>query len=219
MPNVESTPQDGSPWLSDAEIETDLFLAALGENLEDDLASFSPEYPDWDGGDPKSEDLILAYLSARTGRQYVNASRDNVYNHEQDFTRVFTYTIYTPPDTADWLFADDTYIAVCVHRGGDTRGNYDAPRLYRVDAPADTGFFDWVVGWTVQYTDHRATDGTAELDSDRFSVGYTSHPTSELDRAYGDRGQWTRGSFHFQNDDGTPTGISATPYAYMDTSV
>jgi hypothetical protein len=231
--NVIKTPANGNTWLSDASIDTEMFLAGVGHDVTDDLSTWVEKRPHlsepaWDGGDECSEKAIAAYLSCRMGREYIAMDRGNVYNSEQDFSAVFTYTVYVPDDTGDdWLYADAVFIAVCVHLGGDVRGNYNGPRLIRVNDPADSGFFDWVVGWTVakeRWTlaaeTHTWLGGgehiTSQLEDERVDRGYSSHPTSELESHYGSQGTWKDGVFIFQDSSGTPTGLTATPYAYVE---
>lgn len=121
------------------------------------------------------ESDILAAIEQETGVEYVADAVDNVFNYEQDFSDVFQFQAFRPADDTDWFYADDVYIAVEVHHGGDPRGNYGRVRLYRVDSLADTGFLDWVLGWVVTYS-----DGTEVPLNGRFSIGYASHPLYEL---------------------------------------
>ena len=216
MTDVLRVPEDGSTWLCDAAIDTDKFLTALGQDLTTELADWTERqeraYPEWDGGEQKSEDAIIAYLSDLTGRDYVvgRSGRDNVYNNEQDFSSVFTYTVYVPVDSEDdWLYANDVFVAACVHLGGDVRGNYSGVQLFSADDLADTGFFDWTVGWSV------AQEGD-DLEDERVGRGYSSHPTSELEKHYGDQGRWKDGAFLFTDSNDAPTGTIAIPYAYVE---
>lgn len=105
-------------------------------------------------------------------------ARDNVYNNENDFDSAFTWTVYGN-DSGDWLWdSEEQYIGVCVHRGGDVRGNYGMPRFFRVgDCIADTGFIDWTVSW---YCESGPDEGMIEKINEECSIGYTSHPTSHL---------------------------------------
>ena len=127
----------------------------------------------------QQEYKLLEYIETREGISYKRTSVDNVYNYEQDFSSVFQFQIFYPDDgrDRDHFYSDDTYVAVEVHKGGDVRGNYGRVRLYKVDSLADTGFYDWVVGWRIEYSDGENAD-----DHGRFDVGYSSHPTSELSR-------------------------------------
>ena len=212
--DVVKAPDTGSTWISDAAIDTEALLSAVGDDITSEFdtwidADAARSIPEWDGGD-EAEPLFLAYLLARTGLLYRAGGRDNTYNHEQDLSAVFTYTAYVPKSaSADWLYADGVYIAVCVQGGGDVRGNYGGPRLLSIDDPADSGFFDWVVSWYLE------KDGTG-IDDERVERGYSSHPTSELEKHYGSAGVWKDGAFVFQTADGEPTGLIATPQASVD---
>jgi hypothetical protein len=234
MTDVLRVPEDGSTWLGDAAIDTDKFLTALGQDLTTELADWTERqeraYPEWDGGEQKSEDAIIAYLSDLTGRDYVvgRSGRDNVYNNEQDFSAVFTYTVYVPVGSEDdWLYADDVFVAACIHLGGDVRGSYGGVQLFRADDLADAGFFDWTVGWsvaeerrTLAAETHPWLGGgeriTRQLEDERVERGYSSHPTSELEKHYGDQGRWKDGAFLFTDSDDAPTGTIAIPYAYVE---
>lgn len=137
------------------------------------------------------------------GTEYRCTDIDNTYNNENDFSSVFQWQVFYPADAGDWLYADDVYVAIEVHQGGDVRGNYGAVRLYRADDLADSGFFDWCIGWHVNYA-----NGEQVPDNDRFSVGYSSNPTCEVQRHLkGDwqaRVQWSdkRGCFVAPYNDG-----------------
>lgn len=211
MADITTTPTDGNTWLSDASIDTDAFLGGLGEELTDQLGSFCErvecDYPEWDGGEDDSEATITQYLEEREHTSSLTCvTRDNVYNGENDFSSMFTYSVYANEhDQDDWLYAD-VYIAVCVHRGGDVRGNYDSVRLFKVSDPASLGFFDWTLSWTI--------NGDIEA-SERYERGYSSAPTYEVEKDYGSDGVWVNGRFYFHDSDSKRTGDYAEPYAYL----
>ena len=210
MSNLILTPEDGGTWLCDAALETEAFLNAvagpdLSEGLYDSLGE--DETLEWDG-DGESEAIIARYLSQREGVAYEQVSRDNVYNHEQDFSDVFTFAVYVPVGTPEWYYAENVYIAPGKHRGGDVRGNYEGPELRRVDSPADVGLLDWNLGWTV---DGDAIENS-EVESERFTPGYSGNPTYELENAFGNNGVWKAGVYHFHDSDGAPIGVHAEPY-------
>lgn len=176
--DIIRTPADGCKYLCDAAIATDPFLeATLGSPLDLDIA------PDWDN-DPE--------IPAAAGfPDYVELARDNVYNCEQDFSAIFTFTVFGPADCGDWLYADDLIVAVCLHRGGDARGNYGGPQYYRASNLAECGFLEWKLGFSVF-----APDGE-NLDEDgRFGCGYSSCPTSALEDALDGPGYWYKGEYH-----------------------
>ena len=128
--------------------------------------------------------------------------RDNVCNSENDFNAAFTWTVYGN-DSGDWLWdSGEQYIGVCVHRGGDVRGNYGVPRFFRVgDCIADTGFIDWTVSW---YCESGPDDGMVEKINEECSYGYTSHPTSHLCDLLGTEDcQWRSGSAFVKTEEGT----------------
>ena len=198
------TPANGTGYLHDASINTVGWLEQKlgpGRTIETE-GEFQP---DWDNSEEVRE-----YIEKIEGREYRLVHRDNVYNSENDFNQVFTFSIYTPADSDDggeWYYNDDVYVAVTLHRGGDVRGNYGHPRLHKPSQSlADSGFLDWVLGWHV--VDAKTEEPIASAD--RYQVGYAANPTSELNRylleisrkknVRGDvQGKWKDGAFHFQN--------------------
>lgn len=190
------TPADGPGYASDASIDTDAWLVdRLGEEIE--LVGMPDDGFDWD-----NDARILECINAQAGRPYIEAARDNVYNHENDFDSVFTWTVYAPEDASDWVWSGDVFVAVCVHRGGDVRGNYGRVRIFRADSLADCGFLDWVIGW---YADIETLPADCEyakaLENGEFGVGYSSNPTHHLcDRMGTERGEWRNGAFYFETD-------------------
>lgn len=154
-------------------------------------------------------------------------ARDNTYNSEQDLSSQFAFTVYGP-EGCDWCWADDIYVALCVHRGGDVRGNYGRCRIYRVDSLADTGFFDWTIGWHVEAAPLSGVDqddldqkhlaglpwAVDERLSERCSPGYASLPSSELysETTNSDSCYWLDGSAYLTDGE---TVWKATPYHYQ----
>jgi len=118
---------------------------------------------------------IKAALHDETGTRYKCTEVDNVYNHENDFSSVFQYQIFYPESESDFYYCDDVFVAVEIHQGGDVRGNYGRPQIFRVDNVAESGFFNWVLGWSVNYSDGREVP-----ENDRFSIGYAKHPFYEM---------------------------------------
>lgn len=174
--------------------------------------------------------------------EIIEITRDNVYNVDNDFSSVFTFTVLGTEDQRDdWYYKDDIFVAVCVHRGGDVRGNYGRTRLYRTDNLAE-GFLDWTIGWDVSSWDMSdssyAEYDTEALDaefiskpgcgvdlewfereekiSERCSIGYSSYPTSELydHIGKGDRCFWHDGSAYIVYD---KVIYRCTPYHYQAT--
>ncbi len=153
-------------------------------------------------------------------------ARDNSYNSEQDLSSQINFTIYGP-EGCDWCWADDIYVALCVHRGGDVRGNYGRCRIYRVDSLADTGFLDWTLGWHVESAPLYGVDqddldkehlaglpwAVDERLSERCSPGYASLPSSELysETTSSDSCYWLDGSAYLTDG---KTVWKATPYHY-----
>lgn len=202
---IITTPENGTGYLYDASLDTQAWLT---EKLCEEIAIpeiAGVEQPEWD------HDLLAhvqslvnaeAVENEEDPKEYVQVHRDNVYNHENDFSDVFTYTIYVSKEDhdRDWVWnRDAAFIAVCLHKGGDVRGNYGMPKLYRIDdSIGDSGFLDWVMGWHVV----NAETGDPVENSDRFSVGYASNPGCELAKHLDndDKGEWIDGAFHAEMD-------------------
>lgn len=121
------------------------------------------------------EDEIKAAIEAEMGEEYEYTCVDNTYNNENDFSSNFQWQVFYPAGSSDWVYANRAYVAIEVHQGGDVRGNYGRVRLFAVDDLCDTGFLDWVLGWSVRYS-----DGSEVEENDRFSIGYSSNPFCEL---------------------------------------
>lgn len=163
-----------------------------------------------------------------------NAARDNTYNSENDFSAEFTWTAWLrDDDLTDWVWnRERAYIAICRHRGGDVRGNYGPVSLHRVDGCiADSGFLDWVLGWSVsrlegfngieldEIDDIRAqsiVDAAQEDErlTEQCSIGYASLPASMLyDECKTDDCYWFGGAAILKTTDGD--WLVARPYHYQ----
>ena len=158
-------------------IDTELFVQrTVGHNnpengieLPDDV--YNAEWSD-------ESDLITQFISNREDTIYQSVYRDNVCNHENNFSNVFVFEVFVPVDCSDWYYADDAYISVSVHRGGDVRGNYGETQLYRVaDCIAESGFLDWVLGWDVCDLQGNRIDNSVTY---RFEIGYSDNPWREM---------------------------------------
>lgn len=127
---------------------------------------------------------VLEFIeNENLGIDYRATEIDNTYNNENDFSSNFQWQVFYPADAGDWLYASDVFVAIEVHQGGDVRGNYGAVRVYRADDLADSGFFDWCLGWSANYS-----NGEEVPENDRFSIGYSSHPFYEMQRHL--KGEW-----------------------------
>ena len=185
------TPEDGNTWLYDASIDTEAFLKhVLGAEIHD---LFDEEFDEGAGWD-HDEQVKLA-IEKREGVSYFHNARGNVYNNENDFSDIFTYSVYIPlhNNSGDWLYSDDAYVAVCLHQGGDVRGNYGGVRVFKADNLVESGFLDWTLGWYCE--------DLSEDENEKLSTGYSSCPTSELESTYGDKGVWKDGAFIIKHED------------------
>ena len=197
---IIQTPKDECTYLWDVSIDTQAWLTNLfGEPLDLDIPNEA-----WD--DDRSVRALCenhASVEANESIRLVSAMRDNVYNGENDFNQVFTFSVYSTTDDADeWFYGNDAvYVAVCLHLGGDVRGNYGNVQVFRCDdSDKALNFLNWVISWYVV----RASDGEPIEQNDRFQIGYAQNPTSELESAldgdYCENGEWIDGAFHAKID-------------------
>ena len=205
---IITTPESGTGYLHDANLDTQAWIAErLGKEVEPlpSAMESDEDEPEWDHdmfGKVQALVNAEAVENEEEPKEYVRASRDNVYNHENDFSDVFTYTIYVSKEDhhRDWIWNQDAaFIAICLHKGGDVRGNYGMPKLYRLDdSIGDSNFLYWVIGWYVV----NAETGDPVDNADRFSVGYASNPGCELAKHLDndDKGEWIDGAFHAEMD-------------------
>lgn len=127
------------------------------------------------------EEYVKEWLSQTTGIEYSCTNSDNTTNSEQDFYAQMVYQVYYPENTGDWCYADNCYVMVNTHIGGDVRGNYRPGILYGpIDNLVESGFCDWSLGWSVRYLHNGTDEGKLVEDADRFQIGYASSPTWEL---------------------------------------
>jgi len=153
--------------------------ATLGKPIE------LPESIDCNSWVSDCEDELLAHFKELTGEVYSIQTRDNTYNSENDFDSEFIFTIVAPDAAGDYFYCHDVFVIIEKHLGGDVRGNYGPFAVYRVDDLADTGFFDWTLGWSISPVNQkRVLDqvDTKEIDylNEQFSAGYSSLPTSQV---------------------------------------
>jgi hypothetical protein len=164
-------------WWDSPTLDTDLhILNSLGEPLP------LPDHIDPGAWVSDQEPALLRWFAKETHQQYRHECRDNTYNSENDFSADFVFSVYVPEDCADWWWCDDVFITVERHLGGDVRGNYGPFAVFRVDQIAESGLFDWVVGW---HAEPVPADADAELPAltrwnDRFAIGYSRWPTGEV---------------------------------------
>lgn len=173
---------------------------------------------------------------------YVLAARDNVYNNENDFDTVFTWSVWTTEADrdSDWIWNKDTaYLAICRHKGGDVRGNYGVAEVYPMDGTGynsigECGFLDWTIGWHVwriprdttltseELTDELAKEIISHCNGDTFederltercSPGYSSHPTSELYSECGTENCYWYNGYAILGEEGATDWIVAQPYS------
>lgn len=162
-------------------IDTDTFLAnTLGDPL--DLSDEAWEHIVPGEYLMKHCRFIKAAIEEQEDRDYRMTEVFNVYNGENDFSDVFQYVVYYPADADDWVYADEVYVAIEPHLGGDVRGNYGNTRLYGpVNSLVDSNFLDWCVGWSLF-----DIDSDERLEVDNFDIGYTSNPTYHMTQEISD---------------------------------
>jgi hypothetical protein len=150
----------------------------LPDHLEDALQA---------GWASEHAEALQRWFARRTHSTYEQVHRDNTYNSDNDFGSNFVFSVFAPVDSPDWLWAHDIFVVVEIHQGGDVRGNYGPALVYQVDCLAETGFLDWVCGWFASPLNSASENLSGDSDhpelraaNDRLSIGYSSHPTSEL---------------------------------------
>lgn len=150
--------------------------ASLGEPLQ------LPDHIDSSNWVSDEEPALLRWFARLTSQQYQHNVRDNTYNSDNDLSSNFVFSIYTPVDCADWCYADDVFVTVETHLGGDVRGNYSSFQVYRLNDIADSGFFNWIVAWHAEPISKDYDSELPELQSlnDRFCTGYSRWPTGEV---------------------------------------
>ena len=136
-------------WPDCTAINTELFIQrTIGHNNPENGIELPDVIHDAEWSDER--DLITQFISDRESTPYKSVYRDNVYNHENDFSNVFVFEVFASADCSDWCYSGDIYVSVSVHRGGDVRGNYGSTKLYKIaDCIAESGFLDWALGWDV----------------------------------------------------------------------
>ena len=204
MADILNVPEDGSTWIYDCSIQAPEWMrAVLGEPVHESES-------DWDCDDNVIEE-IMEILEAQAKEEEWDdvpemefVARDNVYNNENDFDNIFTWSIVAPKGTEEWYYSGREYrslvfVVVCQHHGGDPRNsNYSRPLIYRPDGDlADSGFLDWTLGWWVVDAETKEPVDNAE----EFQVGYHSCPTSWLEDHI-DEGEWKNGVFHAKMNNG-----------------
>ena len=164
-------------------------------------------------------------------------AQDNTYNSENDLSSQVNFSIWCDEGSGgDWCYPSGrAFIALCIHQGGDVRGNYGRTMLFDWEG-ADSGFLDWVLGWSVEKLERRGQtqripDDLDDLDEDwaemivllaeqdeelsrEASPGYQSLPSSALyDEAGTDACYWFEGKAIIRKKDGSGW-LVATPYHY-----
>lgn len=131
---------------------------------------------------------IEEFLSNLAGCKIVKIDRSegNTYNHESDLESDINFVFFCPEEQAhDWIYANNLYVAIEGHLGGDVRGNYSRVELY---GPIQGEyFFDWMLSWDVQFSNGEPVEDTGE-----YSAGYHPHPGWHLARHIkGENPQWS----------------------------
>ena len=161
------------------------------------------------------EGEVLAYLEELTGVAYEHVHRDNTYNHEQDLDSSLLWSVFAPVDCSDWIWANDVFVAVAIHEGGDVRGNYGPDRFYRVDSLAETGFLDVVLSWYLSpIRDQDQYESKLEDHNQRLSNGWSNYPFGQLEEilAPGSKPAWSeKRQAWMVRVDGIPVPCIVTP--------
>tara|TARA_Y100001963_G_scaffold8093_1_gene10511 strand:+ start:610 stop:1314 length:705 start_codon:yes stop_codon:yes gene_type:complete len=109
---------------------------------------------------------------------YVQATRGNTYNTENDLDQNFVYEIWMPEDEDgwaiedDWLYSDEAICVMYLHTGADVRGGYSAPLAVKW-----AGEYPLPVYYCVEYF----CEGGPGAKDGRYTCGYTHNPRYQLE--------------------------------------
>jgi len=140
-------------------------LATL-ESLQDYIDENKGSYSYGSSGIGKHADKILETLHKITGDRYEYHTSGYSENEENDLDGAFTYDIFAPADSGDWIWSQDTIVVI--------NGN----QWFKVDSLGDSGFFDRVIGY-------HARDITGEhVEVQEIETGYSSYPYGQVRDLY-----------------------------------
>lgn len=165
-----------------AEIDTEALIEAT---LEPD-PMMQAAWEEWLDSRDDNTDSLIEFMEHMG---FAHRGADNTYNNENDLSSEFYFNAFTTSDSSDWIYDKHLILAVCVHQGGDVRGNYDGPTFYRPGGSScdDLQWLEWVASWG--FTRGHDVNGEA-LDNDQlmelseeYQYGYTSNPSYHLNEA------------------------------------
>jgi hypothetical protein len=143
-------------------------LESLQDYIDENPRSYS--YGSSDIGN--HSDKILEVLEKITEDRYEYHTSGYSENEENDLDGSFTYDIFTPSGSGDWIWSQDTIVVV---NGVD---------WYKVDNLGDSGFFDRVIGY-------HATDVSGDyVEVQEIETGYSSYPYEQIHNLYAAK-HWT----------------------------
>lgn len=131
----------------------------------------------------ETEPNLLALFELMTGTEYQQVCRDNTYNHENDLSTFFVFTVYAPIGCRDWCWERDCFVVVEVGTVGDPRYcAYSPAAVYRLDDTmiGDCSFLDWRLGWWLEPISDRYDRTELDTINDRCSSCYSSAPYYQL---------------------------------------
>ena len=153
----------------------------LNENftIKRDLQIAFEEFLAKDGNDLSWFEAGKAFLESRG---YIQCTRGNIYNNENDLSQVFVYEVYSNLDEgAEYCYFKEGIISVFyIHTGCDVRGGYGRPLFCEARnevtlpfSPCAEYYIDHIVG------DEDNIDYAQQL-CEKWSNGYSSWPYGQL---------------------------------------
>ena len=132
----------------------------------------------------------------RLGREYMQhrhpewecLTRENVYNAENDLDQMYVFEVWGPSDNPGWMYLgpDESMVVIYMHTGCDVRGGYGRPLFCHAIGGGEYVLpLNWVAGFypiSAHDPEGNPVEGWNVPGIDRLSVGYSSHPFSELER-------------------------------------
>lgn len=154
---------------------------------------FMAAFARWQAGrDGSWFDLGREYMQRRFPH-WECLARENTYNVESDLDQCFVFEVWGEPGS-DWAYLgpEESMVVVYVHTGCDVRGGYGQPIFCHSRGGEYALPLDWVAGFypvEARMIGGGPVDPWQVPDIDRLSIGYSSHPMSELED-FADRIFW-----------------------------
>ena len=159
-----------------ATIETAHFLSEAF-TMRDDL---NTQFDEWQGEQEGSWFELGDQFMRELG--YVQHTRGNVCNDENDLSQVYVYEVWGPKDGddkgGDWYWIDDPIVVLYVHTGCDIRGGYTRP--YICEPNGDCAIpFDTSASYYIEDSNTLNDDARRSIDEE-WECGYSGYPFGQV---------------------------------------